>query len=754
MPLRELAIGQSLGLRRGDVVVCVPVYGAYDLFAQCLLSVLGHTESNVVVLICDDASPDPKLRELLHGTFCTGQWPHEVHYLRQPRNVGFVENVNTAISATAPGDIVLLNSDCLVYEGWLSGLRCAAYSESRVATATALTNAGTIVSVPYRNQPAPRLPDDVTPEQVAQELGRSSLRLRPDIPTCVGHCVYICRSAIELVGRFDPAFSPGYEEEVDFSQRCILHGLRHVVADDVFVFHRQAGSFGNDRDAARRKAENHALVADRYRYYDAWVEEVSADRHSSLARSLSVASSAVRGMSVTIDGRCLTQSLTGTQLVTVGVVAGLDNYTDMTLRVLVPDDLGEWAGAFLTGRPHIKLLRRRDVGLVEATDIVHRPYQVTAGNDLDLLLALGRRLVLTQLDDIALRNPGYFPDFDQWRDYRRLNSAALAAADQVVFISRHGAQDARSLELVPEDRINVVFPATDHARLGVEVAPRAPRGSERAAQRPFLLCLGTDFLHKNRLFAIRLLEALIEAVDFGGNLVLAGPTVAAGSSAGEEAAYLLSRPALAARVVDLGTVDEPGKRWLFARAAAVVYSTTYEGFGLTPFEAAEVGTPCLFARHTSLAEILPASAALLIPWDPRESARRVSPVLADGAPRAQLVRSISIAAARFTSRAHAGLLRGVYDKALRSPVATGLALEVTRLRTELEALRGELGMIYNDPLTRGLVGRDAILPAEMRRPVLAVATRPALRKATMALYRVGYALGHPSRNGADEDRRA
>ena len=165
MPLRDLEIGQSLGLDRGDAVICVPVYGAYDLFAQCLLSVLQHTEPDVALVICDDASPDPKLRELLcHANHSAGgRWPHEVHYLRQPANVGFVENVNTAMSSTAPADIVLLNSDCLVYEGWLSGLRCAAYSESRVATATALTNAGTIVSVPHRNQPAPRLPDDVTP---------------------------------------------------------------------------------------------------------------------------------------------------------------------------------------------------------------------------------------------------------------------------------------------------------------------------------------------------------------------------------------------------------------------------------------------------------------------------------------------------------------------------------------------------------------------------------------------------------------
>ena len=59
---------------------------------------------------------------------------------------------------------------------------------------------------------------------------------------------------------------------------------------------------------------------------------------------------------------------------------------------------------------------------------------------------------------------------------------SLAAADQVVFISRHGANDARELSLVPDERINVVPPAVDHTLLGLEMSPRAwPDGAERSA---------------------------------------------------------------------------------------------------------------------------------------------------------------------------------------------------------------------------------------------------------------------------------
>jgi GT2 family glycosyltransferase len=755
MTLEQLEIGDGLGLDREDAVVCIPVYGAYDLFAECLLSVLRHTDPRVHVMVCDDASPDRRIRDLLETH---AHWPHVIHYLQQARNVGFVENVNAAIAAAAPADLVILNSDCVVADGWFTGLRDAAYSESRVATATALTNAGTIVSVPYRNRPVPRLPDGLTPDRAAALIREASLRLRPDLPTCIGHCVYLRRSALELVGPFDPAFSPGYEEEVDFSQRCVLHGLRHVLADDVFVFHRHMSSFGTSDAAARRRDRHHEMIVHRYPYFDRWCQMAELDDDSPLARALSTASRAFEGTSVTIDGRCLTHSWTGTQLVTLGVIDALDKHTSFRVRVLVPPDLGHAAAAFLAGRPRIEVFRSDQLANVPRSDVVHRPYQVSSADDLKVLRALGRRTVLSQLDNIALRNPGYFTQFDGWREYLRLNRVALAAADQVVFISRHGADDARALELIEEERINVVAPDTEASVLNVPVADRPLPEVQALAGRPFLLCLGTDFLHKNRVFAIRLFRALIADHAFDGALVFAGPKVASGSSGSEEARYLLEHPELAQRVFDVGAVDERDKNWLLQQASALMYPTTYEGFGLTPFEAAELGTPCVFASHTSLAEVLPARAALMVPWDPEETARRMAPVLVEGAAREQLVRTVKLAGARFTVQSNGLGLEKVYKRALLAPARQTFWLDVAELRQELDLAHQELdvaqrelgdlyGIVY-DPLNRGLVGPDAVLPSDLRRAVLAIATRPSLRASAIALYRLAYGLRHGPRRHA------
>lgn len=748
MTFQRLTDDQRIDARRGDIVVCVPVFGGFDVFAQCFAGLLAHTDSAAAqILICDDASVDPKFESFVRETVQDGEWAHAVAYMRRPRNEGFVESVNSALAVSSPADVVLLNSDCIVSAGWLEGLRAAAYSDSRVATATALTNAGTIVSIPHRNRPLPQLPQDLVAATVAEAVADSSQSLHPDLPTCIGHCVYIRRSAVELVGRFDVAFSPGYGEEVDFSQRCVVHGLRHVLADAVFVYHRHGGSFGHGERVQRLRAEHDLIVSSRYPYYDEWVTEVSRDANSPLSRSLLAARSAMLGLSVTIDGRCLTPFMTGTALATIELIASLSVYTDVQLRVLVPPDLGDYARRLLDGRQIEQLSAVAAEGPVEPTDVVHRPFQISSPGDLLLLRPLGQRLVLTQLDGIAYRNPSYFDAYTDWKRYRELTRAALAAADQVVFISRHGAQDARSLGLVAEERVNVIPLGTDHllAELYPDEAP--PPDADRLGEMPFLLCLGTDFLHKNRPFAIRLLEALVEAELFDGRLVFAGPRVRTGSSAGLEAAYLAARPGLARRIVELGAVAEAQKTWLLAHAAAVVYPTTFEGFGLVPFEAARVATPTLFSWNTSLADYLPESLALLEPWDAECSARQVAPVLEPGEARERHVAGIRMAGARLTVSQNAKRHAEIYVRAQTAPppIAAIMAMQALELQAERDAADAqrhqalaELAEVYEDPLSRGLAGRYAILPDELRRPVLAIASRPALRRGALAAYRAGH----------------
>lgn len=757
--LVELEPGDRLEARRGDTVVAIPVYGARDLFVRCLRSLLRHTPAHVTLLVVDDASPDPGCHRFLVELEASGTLHHRVAYLRHPENVGFVRNVNAAFAVADPADVVVLNSDCMVGPGWLEAMQLAAYADSNVATASALTNHGTILSIPHRNRPARDLPQDVDFDQVAAEVRRSALDLRPRIPTAVGHCMLVRRDALDLVGGFDDAFSPGYGEEVDFSQRCVLHGLTHVAADAALVLHRQGGTFGEDGLPSPIQAAHERIIDQRYRYYDRTQQAFQTADSGPLPRALRVARRAVRGRTtVTVDARVLGPFMTGTQVHALELVAALHRSPAIDLRVVVPPDLGGYARAAFATLPGIELLPFSEVGPgTERTDVVHRPFQVSSSDDLELLRRLGERLVITHQDLIAYRNPGYFPAFPQWQDHRRLTRLAMAVADRVVFFSEHAARDAAAEDLVDAERSAVVHIGVDHGQLVAAPPPAAPAGGEGLPATPFLLCLGTDFRHKNRLFALRLLDALVRRHDWPGKLVLAGPRVADGSSLGDEDAYLALRPALAERVVRLPAVGDAEKAWLYEHAAASVYPTLYEGFGLMPFEAADHDRPCLLAWTSSLQEVVPRSAATLVPWDADASADRVIRVLTDPGERRRLVELVRAAGERFRWAETAERLTAVYRQATEAPSreAASLAWDALAVERERDALKRKYDELW---LAVGDDGRDLLRPEgplspEHQRSLRAVVNRPALRRPLLGALRAGYVAGRRL-SGKDGDASA
>lgn len=734
MKLTPITPEASLGAARGDVVVCIPVYGGHEQFVACLHSVLAHTSEDVQILVCDDASPDRRSAAFVRSLAEAGGGAHRVSYLRRERNLGFPANLNGAFAMTAPADVVILNSDCVVAEGWLEGLRDAAHCDSRVATATALTNHGSIVSVPER-VPLPSLPPEWTLDEAAAAVRAASLRLRPRIPTAIGHCVYVRRSALELVGDFDLAFSPGYGEEVDFSQRCLHSGLSHVVADEVLVLHHGGASFSENGRRNPVQDEHERVIQTRYPYYHDAVRDLERDATGPLARALGAARRALRGTSVVVDARILAGPMTGTQLQVLEVIAALARTGRLRITAIVPDDLGDYAERTLQALPGVRLVERTtvtDEGLPRA-DLVHRPYQISTDEDVSFLAPLGERLIVTNQDLISYHNPSYFASGVKWRGYRRLTRSALAVADRVVFISEHARDEALAEDLLDPARASVVHNGVDHTVTVAVAEPTAPRGAARLPEgAPAILCLGTDFRHKNRLFTLRLLEELRSRHDWPGYVVLVGPHVERGSSAPDEAEWLALHPAAAERVVELGAVSEAEKAWLYERCSLVLYPTVHEGFGLVPFEAADHGRACLWAAGTALAEVLPPAAAGIVAWDAAATADHVIALLADAGARERSIAEVRDAAETLTWDRAAEQLLDVYRQTCDAPAAPASAVE--RRQGYMQGLLSEDAM--------RLIGPDGALPAELERPLLALATHPQISAPLFGAMRLGYRAGY------------
>jgi glycosyltransferase involved in cell wall biosynthesis len=657
-------------------------------------------------------------------------------------------SVNRALEQHAPADAVLVFEPCLVSAGWLERLREAAYADTNTATASALSDAGGGLALDERQAGSP---NDVA--ELSDRVARHTLSLRPRLNRTVGPCVYVRRDALELVSGLDQELDLVAALEIDFAQRCLLCGLSHVAADDVVIARLEPAGEGPSTSGAHATlaAQLPARLRARYPY----LQEPPALADSSV---LERALQAARGGSgsrlwVTIDARALDGAITGTHVHVLELILALARTDALRLRLLVREErIDRETLELLRGLPATEVLAAEELDpATPRSTVFHRPQQTFSPGDVALALALGERFVLSQLDLIAYRNPGYFKDAGAWKDYRSASRHGLSAAERVVVFSEHTRRELLSDALVEEARIRIVPPGLDHRAPQEQLRPAALENDGASAPEPgFLLCLGTDFRHKNRLFALRLLSSLREDHGWQGSLVLAGTHIAQGSSLEIERALLDERPELREAVVTLGPVSEREKAWLIAHAGAVVYPSVYEGFGLVPFESALAGVPCVFAPQSSLAEAAPVGTATIVPWDPVASSAAAYALLTDPDAGEQHVSALAAAARELTWDAAASALVEIYREAALAPVrdAATLARDAVEREArlsvvhEIEARRlvGErehAQRMYdelNDEVGSGLslIGPHGTLPDGLQRALLALSAHPALSRPLFA----------------------
>jgi glycosyltransferase involved in cell wall biosynthesis len=670
--------------------------------------------------------------------------PADVELLRVDPNASAV---NRALRELWPADAVIFTEPCLVVSGWFERLRAVAHEDTNIATVSALVDRGGALALHVEDPADPPSDDVVAPaapelDRLVAALAERTLSLHPRLSRACGPCVYVRREAHELVGDLDESLELHCALEDDFAQRCVLSGLTHVAADDVLV-----GRLDRGRGAPAWSPPT--AVLERYPYLHG--HPPLADS-GVLAHALAAARDRRARLWVTVDARALDGAVTGTQVHVLELIRALAETGRLRLRLLVRGEQIDAATlALLRALPETEILFAEDLDpATPRSTVFHRPQQTFSAGDVALALALGERFVLSQLDLIAYRNPGYFADGEAWQDYRRASRHGLSAAERVVVFSEHTRGELLADALVDAPRMSVVPPGLDHRR---PHAPRPPQAIAEADTPPadgFLLCLGTDFRHKNRLFALRLLAELRERHDWRGSLVFAGTHVPIGSSTELERAFLAERPALRDAVVALGAVDEQEKAWLLAHAGALVYPSVYEGFGLVPFESALAGVPCVFAPQASLAEETPAGSASIVPWDAQASAAAANTLLTDARARDAHVQALARAARELTWTAAAAHTVEVYWQAALAPVRDAATLSrdavqrerrlsveheletarLTREREHAQRMYDELNAQVGFGL--GLIGPGGSLPEDLQRALLALSARPALARPLFA----------------------
>ena len=216
--LREMALTSIIVLN----------WNGMNYTKPCIESVLRNTREKFEIIVIDNGSKEPELRELRKmakgGKIQT--------LIENGKNVGFARANNQGLRKAKGDYLFLLNNDTLVPKNWLKDIIAVAESGKKVG----------IVGV---NLPAGENDKKVYGGAYVGTSGMVKHWIRQDaknlgnieVDQVGGAAMLFKRSVFERIGELDEGFSPIYFEETDFCARARKAGYRVVFAPNISIIH-------------------------------------------------------------------------------------------------------------------------------------------------------------------------------------------------------------------------------------------------------------------------------------------------------------------------------------------------------------------------------------------------------------------------------------------------------------------------------------------------------------------------------------
>jgi glycosyltransferase involved in cell wall biosynthesis len=243
---------------------------------------------------------------------------------------------------------------------------------------------------------------------------------------------------------------------------------------------------------------------------------------------------------------------------------------------------------------------------------------------------------------------------------RMLVPLSARRSHRLVAVSRSTASDLVRLLGVPREKIDVV-PWGVGSRATEAPAPEAElRARLRLGDRPVVLTVSAKRPHKN---LARLLAACA-AFEPATRPILVLPGYATPYEA--ELRRMANELGVDGDVRFTGWLSAAELEGLYRAAAAFVFPSLYEGFGLPVLEAMARGVPVACSNRASLPEVAGTAALMFDPESPPAIADAMKTLLTDQAAAARLRAAGRERAARFTWEAAARATLASYERTLAS----------------------------------------------------------------------------------------
>jgi glycosyltransferase involved in cell wall biosynthesis len=306
------------------------------------------------------------------------------------------------------------------------------------------------------------------------------------------------------------------------------------------------------------------------------------------------------------------------------------------------------------------LMTYGNAAIAEATrryrlDVVHDPNGIAPF----LGPRLGARRLVTIHDAFAYVHPETHNRLDNWR-YRWMLPSAARRADLVLTDSEHSRGDLVRYLRLPAAQVRAIPLGAEPRFRPVDDTPARRAILERyGITSPYLLYVGGINARKN---IAGLFEAYARVRARHPELALVVGGKRQWQTGEIDAAF--TRLGLENNVLFTGYVGDADLPALYSAAAAFVFPSLYEGFGLPPLEAMACGAPVIASASSSLPEVVGDAALTADPHDIGGLAAAIERVVGDAELRAELRRRGIARAARFSWQRTARETLAAYQQAL------------------------------------------------------------------------------------------
>jgi len=223
----------------GKVSVIIPSYEVLECLQTCVEALQTYTEQERFELVIVDNGSSPPVVEYLNSL----QKNKQAKVVFNTYNMGFTYAVNQAVLQTSPDrDIVLMNNDAIVTEGWLDAL---------MEVKSEVSDVGIIVPrqvlPPFSKTMKTHVPFcleegelDVNLSQHHHNVSDFGLVLEKgymELTFAPFFCVYITRACLEKVGLLDQKQGRHYASDQLYCELVRRHQYRIVYTPHAKVYH-------------------------------------------------------------------------------------------------------------------------------------------------------------------------------------------------------------------------------------------------------------------------------------------------------------------------------------------------------------------------------------------------------------------------------------------------------------------------------------------------------------------------------------